>query len=141
MNIHDIKAKQVGVTDEVTVCDCCGKTDLKRTVVFQNLSEIGSDNELFFLGSECAKKQKYYPVTKFKKNKITRDLYQDFTVSVGSRFHEYRYNITKFEFEWKSPIEQAYKWIDRTSIQAKLKAGERITGATNEVAIALNLDF
>lgn len=39
----------LGISDEVTACDCCGKTGLKRTVA---MTEDG-DNVLFF-GCTCA---------------------------------------------------------------------------------------
>ena len=39
--------KLLGITDEITVCDCCGKTNLKKTFVCQddngNISYYGSD--------------------------------------------------------------------------------------------------
>lgn len=38
----------VGITDEVTVCDCCGKSNLKSTVVFDVAGEI------VHYGSTCA---------------------------------------------------------------------------------------
>ena len=37
------------ITDEVTVCDCCGKKDLKATVAMLN-----QDNGLFHYGRTCA---------------------------------------------------------------------------------------
>lgn len=41
--------KQIkGITDEVSTCDCCGRTDLKKTII---LSEDGC---VSFFGSECA---------------------------------------------------------------------------------------
>jgi len=51
--------KQVGVTDEVDTCFCCGKTDLVRTVVFETTQKwqaSGGDQFVFF-GSTCAKKR------------------------------------------------------------------------------------
>ena len=47
----DIKtAFKVGVTDEVTACFCCGKTNLKRTVVLRD-----AEGQYSFYGSSCAK--------------------------------------------------------------------------------------
>jgi len=42
--------KIMGITDEVTACDCCGKTNLKRTVVLDNGSGI------VHFGVDCAAK-------------------------------------------------------------------------------------
>lgn len=39
----------VGVTDERTECDCCGKINLKKTVVLRN-----EDGEFSFFGTTCA---------------------------------------------------------------------------------------
>lgn len=41
--------KIIGVTDEVCTCDCCGRTDLKRTIVL----DLGEGNIVHF-GSLCA---------------------------------------------------------------------------------------
>ena len=38
------------ITDEVTTCDCCGKTDLKATVAMLNSDSSG----LFYFGRTCA---------------------------------------------------------------------------------------
>lgn len=42
--------KTIGVTDEVTACDCCGKDNLKRTVVLLDLEM----DEIKFFGTTCA---------------------------------------------------------------------------------------
>lgn len=44
-------AEQVGVTDEITTCSCCGKENLKRTVVFKT-----NDGDFAYLGTTCATK-------------------------------------------------------------------------------------
>lgn len=51
---------QVGVTDEVTVCGCCGKENLKKTVVFKVDEESEIDEHYVYLGSDCAKRVKCY---------------------------------------------------------------------------------
>jgi hypothetical protein len=43
------KLKTVGVTDEFTSCCCCGKQNLKKTVVMQD-----SDGNYSFFGTTCA---------------------------------------------------------------------------------------
>jgi hypothetical protein len=47
-----MKTKVIGTTDEVTTCDCCGRTDLQKTVVFQD--EEGNNS---YLGVVCASKR------------------------------------------------------------------------------------
>ena len=38
----------IGTSDEVTTCECCGKSDLKKTVVMSN------EDGVVYLGCECA---------------------------------------------------------------------------------------
>ena len=46
----DSKAyKMIGITDEVTSCDCCGRTDLKRTVVLERTD----DGVIVYFGTTC----------------------------------------------------------------------------------------
>ena len=40
--------KIVGISDEVTVCGCCGKTGLKKTVVFD------AGDHYVYMGTDCA---------------------------------------------------------------------------------------
>lgn len=51
--------RQVGVTDEVDTCFCCGKQDLMRTVVFETTEEwqTGGGDQFVFFGTTCAKKR------------------------------------------------------------------------------------
>lgn len=41
--------RYLGMTDEVTACDCCGKSDLQRTVAFET-----EDGEVVHYGTTCA---------------------------------------------------------------------------------------
>lgn len=45
----------IGLTDTVTKCDCCGRQNLKKTVVLADSEDVnpGSD-EVMFYGSQCA---------------------------------------------------------------------------------------
>lgn len=43
-------AKVIGISDEVTTCECCGRTNLKRTVVL----ELGEGFDPAYYGSDCA---------------------------------------------------------------------------------------
>ncbi len=40
--------KLVGITDEITTCDCCGKTNLKKT-----FAVMDDDGNVNYYGSEC----------------------------------------------------------------------------------------
>lgn len=42
------RAQFLGITDDVTVCGCCGRTGLKRTVALE------IDDEVQFYGCTCA---------------------------------------------------------------------------------------
>lgn len=44
------RAQFLGITDDVTVCGCCGRTGLKRTVALE------IDDEVHFYGCDCAAK-------------------------------------------------------------------------------------
>ena len=39
----------IAITDDVTTCDCCGRTDLKRTVVLRS-----EDGAIRYHGTSCA---------------------------------------------------------------------------------------
>ncbi len=41
--------KFLGITDEINTCDCCGRTNLKSTVVFET-----DDGDIVHYGSTCA---------------------------------------------------------------------------------------
>jgi hypothetical protein len=41
--------KFCGTTDEITTCDCCGKSNLKKTVVLQN-----ENGDYLYYGVDCA---------------------------------------------------------------------------------------
>ena len=56
MNLFQSLEEQVGVTDEVSTCFCCGRKDLARTVVFKTSEGWqceGGDAYVFF-GTTCA---------------------------------------------------------------------------------------
>jgi hypothetical protein len=61
--------KVIGMSDDVNTCDCCGKTDLKRTVVLQD-NETG---ETFHYGTTCATKRSNGCINaEERKNKIKK---------------------------------------------------------------------
>ncbi len=56
MSIYQGLAQQIGTTDEVTTCSCCGKSGLKATKVFKTTDDWQAEggDEFVFLGSTCA---------------------------------------------------------------------------------------
>lgn len=56
MNLFQSLLTQVGITDEVNTCSCCGKTNLQRTVVFETTQEWQGDggDKFVFFGTTCA---------------------------------------------------------------------------------------
>ena len=47
--------RYIGITDESTTCDNCGKVELKATVVIMPLDEGGADEgDVVYYGSTCA---------------------------------------------------------------------------------------
>jgi hypothetical protein len=57
----------LGTTDEVTTCDCCGKSNLKSTVVFDVAGEI------VHYGSTCAARHTGRKVTVWVSEKKAKD--------------------------------------------------------------------
>lgn len=52
-----VKVFQVlGTTDEVTTCDCCGREDLKGTIVLKYMTEERA-GEIAYFGSTCFERQ------------------------------------------------------------------------------------
>lgn len=54
-----------GISENVTECDCCGKMELKKTVVL--LNTVTNDFEYF--GTTCAKKAANWSTDEFKAQK------------------------------------------------------------------------
>lgn len=53
----------LGITDEVTVCECCGRSDLKKTLV------LDDGGATVYYGSECGAR-----AMKTTVNKVRRDV-------------------------------------------------------------------
>lgn len=60
--------RMLGTSDEVLQCECCGKTDLKRTVVIA----MDQDSEPVYFGSDCAARTLRYRGIEIKAPKIQR---------------------------------------------------------------------
>ena len=46
----------VGSTDEVTACECCGRQDLKGTVILVEVDQDGNQSQEMYFGCVCAAK-------------------------------------------------------------------------------------
>lgn len=55
-----------GTTDERTDCECCGRTDLKRTVIMRVLDADGNQIDQRFFGTTCAARAAGRPVAAIK---------------------------------------------------------------------------
>lgn len=53
--------RNLGFTDEVTSCDCCGKTDLKGTYCIENLQT----GDIMYFGCVCAAKRMQWSKKEF----------------------------------------------------------------------------
>lgn len=64
-----MKYEYLGTTDEVTTCDCCGKTNLKNTVAIRDLDE----GEVLYFGVTCAARALKVQVADVKKGAADAD--------------------------------------------------------------------
>ena len=88
--------KVLGISDEVTVCECCGRTNLKKTVVLSN-----GDGEVRY-GTECAAR-----AMKIKKGDVEK--------AVRSAEKSKAEEIEKARRAEAFAVEQAYgEWLART---------------------------
>lgn len=65
-------AKILGITDERTTCECCGKEGLKRTVAIEFASEIK------YYGTTCAAKALNFPNPEKYTSRNAESLVNDF---------------------------------------------------------------
>ena len=66
------RLKTVGVTDQFTSCCCCGKQNLKKTVVMKD-----SEGNYSFFGSSCAHAATRQILTPERKRKIHIQFWDD----------------------------------------------------------------
>tara|TARA_R110000868_G_scaffold216141_1_gene466252 strand:- start:868 stop:1248 length:381 start_codon:yes stop_codon:yes gene_type:complete len=64
------KFQYLGTSQDITTCDCCGKSNLKSTVVIR---DVETDNELFF-GVTCAAKALKVGIKEVKAGTAAADL-------------------------------------------------------------------
>jgi hypothetical protein len=63
-----IKAFRVaGTTDDVTICDQCGRDDLRSTVVMVHQDADGNDDGTSYMGSDCAARAAGWTQAKVRK--------------------------------------------------------------------------
>lgn len=85
--------KFLGISDK-DVCDCCGRTNLKRTVALECLT----DGLVTFFGVDCAAKaMKYVIGGKRVKNPTNTKLQNLFLIEQGKRVNEIAF---KLPYEW-----------------------------------------
>lgn len=72
MNEHPMKFRAIGLTDDVTTCECCGKQNLKRTVMMLQLDADGNGIDVFYFGTTCAERN-----TRKSKSRIEREIIEE----------------------------------------------------------------
>ena len=61
--------KVIGISKDIQKCDCCGKEDIKKTVVMENMN----DGTINYFGTTCATKINGFSYTKLNKVKFVLD--------------------------------------------------------------------
>lgn len=85
-----------GLTDIVTTCECCGKSNLKRTVVLSLLNSEGEHSEYQFFGSQCAARALRWKLGESDK-KIQQKASDTLEKAVSDRCHEILSNKIEFQ--------------------------------------------
>ena len=57
-----MRMRAAGTTDEITACECCGRENLKSTVIMMTVDADGNDIARSFFGSTCAARAAGRPV-------------------------------------------------------------------------------
>lgn len=60
--------KPIAISDDITTCDCCGRTGLKRTVVLRN-----DDGSIRYHGTSCAARAIYGYSDASVNNRVKKD--------------------------------------------------------------------
>ncbi|MCX5206104.1 hypothetical protein OG897_32420 [Streptomyces sp. NBC_00237] len=111
-----------GVTDDCTTCDCCGRSNLKRTVALIPLDEDGNeDGDAVYYGTACAAM-----AMRRRTTSITNAANAARAESSGRDEHA-REVISVFgPFEFATAMEQADVWWSRNPRQIERSPGEYI---------------
>jgi hypothetical protein len=118
--------KFLGTTEENTTCDCCGKRNLKKTIVLENES-----GNIVYFGSDCAA----LAITGNKKNnKVMLD------IALGIQF--VKDNFEKYSkvnhIDWlitKAQVKGLNCWVEKKQIRYSV----RVNGK-NEVAAIMDIE-
>lgn len=62
-----------GTTDDITTCDCCGRTGLKKTVILAVLDADGNQEDQTYYGTACAAKATRQTTTAIRNAASTAD--------------------------------------------------------------------
>lgn len=98
-------AKILAITDERTICECCGKQGLKRTVV------IEFENDVRYYGTTCAAKALNFP----NPEKYTSRNAETLVTDLGKRELARERRAKAIE----SAQKQANKWNEPVSVVRK----------------------
>lgn len=111
--------KKLGITDEILTCECCGKTNLKKTIVL--VDELGN---ISYFGCECASQALNFSGLELKKQieKEYRDLLKaqadkDYNIYKNAK-HEYDSIIDAYVIEkgFTANILQGKTYADRKEL-------------------------
>jgi hypothetical protein len=134
--------KIIGITDEVTSCDCCGKSNLKKTVVLED-----QEGNINYFGQVCASKaagwSKEYVKEEVKAiEKTNKQLMKDKKIEIEKFVNTHPLKIERREdlqklsgVPFKQRIEMGYiqKWADNDQ---KIK-NEIFEVFTDEISLML----
>ena len=126
-SLFDIVTFKVGVTDEVTQCDCCGKENLKKTVVFAVDDESDFDRDYAYLGSDCAVKALGTKKAN-QKVKVSGTVKQEQLETVellGKKNGQQAKLIAEPDFNC-SPVDVKFSFITPTGEQVKIKTKQHL---------------
>ncbi len=114
-------AKTLGIDDAVNTCDCCGKTNLKSTVIMQL-----DDGEIVHYGSVCAGrntgKDRKTMTSEIKQHRIERIINANDEYTKSSVYEAYVAKcIERNSFSYDDPRKigkAAYEFIKKESLLA-----------------------
>lgn len=120
-------SRAIGLDDSVTVCDCCGRSDLKFTVVIEL-----DDGEIAHYGQVCVRRN-----TGRTQAQINTDIKAELTRRVEAARQEYRSTVEyrallqkmaeRNRFPWSDPRRcgrEANAYIAQEDAAASLKLNE-----------------
>ena len=83
------KFRMIGVTDDVTVCDCCGRHNLKKTIVLTDSEDVFPDSaEVYFYGQDCAQ-----TALRFKKYYTKKQMFEKAAIAAAEQKNKEQNNL------------------------------------------------